>query len=71
MLHVGDHRLRKGYLGKKLGPQDRAIPAREGWYMQRLPRGANPWTDIYFFTQQVCNQFSSADALGSIQELQK
>jgi N-hydroxyarylamine O-acetyltransferase len=45
----GDHRLRRGHLGVKKGPQDRREAQKEGWYMQRLPKGDQNWTDIYFF----------------------
>ncbi len=37
----------------KKGPQDRREPQKEGWYMQRLPKGDQTWTDIYFFFEHV------------------
>ena len=56
---AGDHRLRRGHLAVKKGPQDRREPSKEGWYMQRLPKGDQTWTDIYFFHENVCTLHSS------------
>jgi len=37
----------------KKGPQDRREAQKEGWYMQRLPKSDQTWTDLYFFFENV------------------